>query len=123
MASKITSIDSVAKFINQRYCNTKSDLIEITEDKLENILLKFSTSIRRTQNWTTPLSVFVTILLAILTTDINKSFMGIPKETWSAIFCLGLFISAVWTIISLIKAFLNRRESKVESAIQRIKNN
>ena len=41
MGDNGNSLNPSSKFINQVRSNTKSDLIEITEDKLENILIKF----------------------------------------------------------------------------------
>ena len=40
MSQDNSGITSNSKFVDKIRSNTKSDLIEITEDKLENILLK-----------------------------------------------------------------------------------
>ncbi len=37
----VFSRDGDSKFVDKRYANLKSDVLEITHDKLENILLKF----------------------------------------------------------------------------------
>lgn len=110
------------KFVNQVCQNTKSDLIEITEDKLENILLKFVKSVKRSNSWITPLSVLITIFAAISTADVNKDFLNIKKEYWTAIFYISFVACICWTIINIIRSITNSNKAKIETVIQKIKN-
>lgn len=71
------------KFVNEVHTNTKSDLIEITEDKLEIILLKHLNKLNKVKGWLTPLSLFVTILIVLLTATF-KLFAGLSKEVWKS---------------------------------------
>lgn len=116
------NIQQNSRFINQICSNTKTDFIEITEDKLENILIKFLKDIKDSSGWLTPLSIFITILIVHLT-SIFKEFLSIPKEIWCAIFYLGLVISFTWFIYKVIFAIKNRHKIKIEFLINRIKNN
>lgn len=111
-----------SRFINQVCSNTKTDFIEITEDKLENILIKFLKDLKNASGWLTPLSLFLTILVANLTSNF-KDFLSISKEIWCAIFYLGLFLSFIWFLYKLIWVIKNRNKVKIESLINKIKNN
>lgn len=111
------------KFVGQVCQNTKSDLIEITEDKLENILTKYSKSLKKSNGWITPLSLFVTILVAVSTADVNKDFLSINKEIWTAIYYIGLVFCFVWTILNVIQAISNNQQAKIENVLKKIKNN
>ena len=116
------SIPKESRFINQVCSNTKTDFIEITEDKLENILIKFIGDFKNASGWLTPLSIFLTILITNLTADF-KEFLSIPKATWSAIFCFALAISFIWFIVKGITAIKKRDKIKVDYLIRKIKNN
>jgi hypothetical protein len=111
-----------SRFINQVCSNKKTDFIEITEDKLENILIKFLKDLKNASGWLTPLSLFLTILVANLTSNF-KDFLSISKEIWCAIFYLGLFLSFIWFLYKLIWVIKNRNKVKIESLINKIKNN
>ena len=56
--------DSSKKFIDTRCSNIKSDFIEITHDKLENILLKHLHRLKYRREWVAPLSIFITLLVS-----------------------------------------------------------
>jgi hypothetical protein len=116
-----SGINPQDKFVDQVRTNTKSDLIEITEDKLENILLKHLDKLNKAKGWLTPLSLFITIIIVILTADF-KLFIGIEKEVWKAIFVLSSFITFVWTVVSVYKAIICSKKSSISFLISEIKN-
>lgn len=108
------------KFVNDYTSNVKSDLIEITEDKLENILLKHLNKLNTNQMWITPLSLFITIILVIITATFSTK-IGIDKSVWEAIFYIAALITFIWSIISGLKAF-NNNDTSIECLIKKIKN-
>ena len=113
--------DESSKFVNAYRENIKSDLIQITGDKLENILLKHLHKIGIRQSWTTPLSIFLTVFIAKLTTTFNKT-LGIDAPVWEALFLLAMGISFIWLIISLIHIYSCRKESSLPDLMAIIKN-
>lgn len=119
--AKLTTSKFDSKFVNQTRNNTKSDLIEITEDKLENILLKHLHKIQKGQSWLTPLTLFLTVLIVLLTSEF-KDFIGIKKEVWNAVFLLTSLISFVWLIVTIVKAIKHTKTSSLENLINQIKN-
>ena len=111
-----------SKFINERRNNTKSDLIEITEDKLENILLKHLNKLKKSQSWITPISLFITILVVLLTTEF-KEFLSLSKEIWKATFLISLVITFIWALKGIYNAIKCYKKNTIDFLIGQIKNN
>ena len=110
-----------SKFINQIRSNVKSDLIEITADKLENILLKHMSKVGVRKSWLTPLALFLTVLLANLTATFSKKF-GIDGPVWQAIFILGTIVSLVWLLFIIFRIWACWKTCSLEHLISIIKN-
>ena len=123
MTPQNISPNNDSRFINQVCSNTKSDLIEITEDKLENILMKYLFIYKKIKSWVTPLSIFLTIFTTLLTTNFNKDFLSIPKEVWCAMFYICLLFSFFWLIYQITYIVINKKKVKIEILIKSIKNN
>lgn len=121
MAKSNSSTEFDSKFVNQKRNNTKSDLIEITEDKLENILLKHLHKSQTINNWVTPMTLFLTILIVLLTSNF-KDFIGIQKEEWKALFLITLIVSFIWFCITVFKALSCAKTTTIKYLIDQIKN-
>lgn len=100
--------------------NLQTDLITITKDKLEIILLKEFNSMKKVSDWRTPASIFITTLITVLTA-IFKDFL-LPKEIWNALFVLIMFISCVLFLVNFIRALINSKKNTVENLIKKIAN-
>jgi hypothetical protein len=111
-----------SEFISEVYINTKSDLISITKDKLENILLKYLDRIAKKRSFITPLSLSITLLISLLTKETLKgSFLGISGNVWEGAFLVGFLICLVWTVISFISFIINWRKTSIDYLINEIK--
>ena len=110
-----------SKFVDQIRSNVKSDLIEITADKLENILLKHLSKVGVRKSWLTPLSLFLTVILASLTATFSKKF-GIDGPVWQALFILGGIASGVWLLCTIIRIYVCWKTCSLEHLISIIKN-
>lgn len=108
------------KFVDKRMSNVKSDLIEITHDKLENILLKHLKNLDIRKSWITPASIFLTVLVARLTSTFNDS-LGIPKDVWNAFFLILMMASGLWLIYKVIEIINCWKKSSVEYLIDTVK--
>lgn len=113
--------DESEKFIENRRENIKTDLITITQDKLENILIKHLDKLLLKTKWITPLSLALSILATILTSTFKDSF-GLSKDIWAAIFYLLFISSIIWLIILVIKLIRNIKSTSIESLIKAISN-
>jgi len=100
--------------------NVESDVIVITTDKLENILLRYLSRLRIRQSWATPLALFVTTFLAIVTANFTDALM-FSGAFWKAVFGLGAVGASIWFGINIVRAFYFRRALSPEHLIGLIK--
>ena len=122
-ASEATyTFEAEDKYVDKHYANVKSDVIEITHDKLENVLLKFYQKHLLRFAWFNPLSLGIGLALTLTTADFKANALGIEGATWKAIFILALCGSAIWLVISLFRLVIGWNETSLEFLIDRIKN-
>lgn len=119
MAIQTTPSEGHEKFVNQVCSNTQTDLIEITEDKLENILLKHLDKLKAIKAWETPLALFISILVTVLTTEFKSFYFS--ASVWTAVFIIGLLISFLWLLRSCYILYLYFNECSIEHIIKLIK--
>ena len=110
------------KFVDKRYANVKSDVVEITHDKLENVLLKFYKKHLLRTAWFNPLSLGIGLVLTLTTAEFKATALGVEGATWKAIFILALVSSLVWLAVNLIHLAASWRETSIGYLIDRIKN-
>ena len=110
-----------SKFVSEKRTNIKSDLIEITHDKLENILLKHLDKLNVRRGWIAPLTLFVTILVSIFSSNFTQ-YLGLSKGFWQALFTIGLIGSGGWVIYKVIRLFYYWDKSKINYLMKVIKN-
>ena len=110
-----------SRFVNEKRENLKCDLIEITEDKLENILVRHLAKLGTRKAWIAPLSLLITSLLAILTGTFSTKF-GIDAAVWRAVFVLLAIGSLAWLVVSLVQLCICWKSSSLKDLIAIIKN-
>lgn len=111
---------SDSKFVTRRIANIKSDLIEITHDKLENILLKHLSSVSVKGSWITPSGILLSVLLTLCTAEF-KEFWGVSKESWQAVFIVLAIVSGGWLIYSLVRIYQCWGKMGLEHLLSEIK--
>ena len=109
-----------SKFVKDQITNTSSDLIEITEDKLENILLKHLNKMNKVKGWQVPVTLFVTIVLVLLTSEFKTKF-GITADVWQAVFILAAIISFIWSCRASYNSIVCSKSSTINYLIDEIK--
>ena len=119
MGNEKISIDLNTSSVN--YINVSQGIICITEDKLHVILLKNEDKNKKFYSWTTPLGVFISCLVATITSNFEKASL-LSSETWKAIFVLCTVISGIWLILSVCGAWKNRNDRGIDHLIKEIKN-
>jgi hypothetical protein len=110
-----------SKFVDQVRSNVKTDLVEITADKLENILLKHVKSLGAKWAWVTPLSLFLTALGVVLTATFTDKF-GMPAAVWQALFLLLTAGAGVWLLVALVRLCFVWRTCTTDFLISVMKN-
>jgi len=119
MENKIQStIDSNNPMVGQFYNNTKSNIIQITDDKLKNILLENERAMQTQSSWIAPFTLLLSTILTFCTNTF-KEFISIDAHTWKAFFLFVILGSTIWLVVTLIKI---RRRYSVDQLIQKIRN-
>ena len=89
-----------------------------TEDKLKLCLYKSIDCLDAKRKWWTPSALFVTLVLALTTTEFKEQF-SIPSATWQAVFLILAAASLIWAVAAIWKAC--RVRVSVESIVSEIK--
>lgn len=111
---------AATKFIDERRENTKSDLIVITHDKLENILLKHLEKMKSRTAWVAPISIFATLIATLQTVTFKTVFNKSP-EFWESFFYFCTFATLIWLLVSLVKLVKHWNDSSLDYLIDTIK--
>ena len=72
-------------------------------------------------SWTTPLGIFLSCLLATVTSSFENALWFSP-DTWKAIFVIGTVVSFIWLLFCGYRAWNNRNDRGIEHLIEEIKN-
>jgi hypothetical protein len=118
---KIINPSEESRYVNNYHVNVASDVIEITKDKLENILRKYAGNISLLWSWVTPLITGCGFLLTFLTAEFKK-FIGIEAPVWKAFFMFLLLLCFVWFLWSAVRAVLCRKSTSIEFLVKEISN-
>jgi hypothetical protein len=100
--------------------NVAQEFIMITEDKTYRCLNEWKGSIESRNAWIAPVSLLLPLVLTFVTADFKDAF-GIPKSTWQAVFMIGIFLAALWSLRELIRLAARKGNPKVEELISELK--
>ncbi|CAI0965248.1 Uncharacterised protein [Serratia proteamaculans] len=82
--------------------NLSTHIIKTNEDKLRNILDKYERKIAKKGKVVTHLSVAMTLLISLLTSDF-KEFITIPATVWRGLFILGFIASVIIALFMMCR--------------------
>lgn len=120
------SNDGLGRYIlqNSKLQSSLGEIVIITtEDKIELCLTRHLKDVEKRRGWITPLGLFLTILLTFLTTDF-RDWIGIPKDTWRAVFLiadalfigwLGVAVKSAWRSQTLRDIIYEIKKSSIKS--------
>ena len=108
------------KFYQTRkiHWNLEPVFIITTEDKLKLCLYKAIDRLDAKRKWWTPSALFVTLVLALTTTEFKEQF-SISAATWKAVFLILTVASLIWAVAAIWKA--RKARVSVESIVSEIK--
>ena len=87
--------------VNAVHVNVAQEYIMITEDKATLCLHEWQHKIETRNEWIAPLSLLCSLVLTTVTATFKDSF-GLSKDTWNAIFVIGILLSALWLLRALV---------------------
>ena len=119
--SNITPFLKDTDFGDETYVNVQQNYIYITEDKIKLILISVKENWEKNHNWVNPLSLFITLILVLLTSDL-KDLWGIDKNLLKGFLYALTFVFFIWFIFSIISN-IRREKVTIESVIEKIKQN
>lgn len=106
--------------INAVHMNVAQEYIMITEDKTFRCLIEWKTKVENRRAWLTPLSLLASLTLTFVTATFRDA-IGVPKESWQAVFIIGIGAAMIWTLASLWTAFKARGTQSVEELLDQLK--
>ena len=89
--------------------NVAQEYIMITEDKTYRCLREWKDNIETRKSWIAPVSLLIPLLLTFVTATF-KDALGFPKETWQAIFLIGVVFAVVWSAKELVGLMTHPKE-------------
>jgi len=115
-------VDAISKdlHINAVHVNVAQEYIMITEDKTYRCLTEWQRNVERRESWIAPVSLLVSLTLTFVTATFRDAF-GVPKETWQALFMLGIAFSGLWAVRAAVSVLRTRGHQSVEDLIDELK--
>ncbi len=104
--------------VDVNHDNTRQEVITITDNKLELILIKHLSTVETSKSWQTPFGLLVTIIIVFCTSDFKKAW-GVSADTWSAVFIIFALITLIWLIYCVVKY---KHSESVDNLMATIKN-
>lgn len=103
------------------HANTDQTIISVTEDKLELCLIKHREVLKSQYDWVAPLSLLISVVTAILTSQFQESF-GLSADTWRAVFIMASAGSVFWLAYTIFMLIKNWNKSDLKKLIEILKN-
>ena len=101
------------------HTNINQDVIVISEDRLKLKLIEFEKSKKKLYDWVSPLAIFITLIITLLTADFKAALL-LSGEEWNAIFIVLAIAALIWLIVSACNVVSNKKIT-IESVIDEIK--
>ncbi len=112
---KVWGSSNVVTNISQEYLIT-------TIDKVKLCLFEHQGDLRVQSGWILPTGIFIPVVATLVAAQFND-FLGLSAAVWNAIYLLAAFISGVWLLIALRKAWRSRKRGSVEVLVDRLREN
>ena len=104
-----------------RIQNTRINIIEVLEDRLELLLTQF---VAARKSWTiakAALAIFFSILPLFVVSDFSNDFI-LRADVWRILYLIGLIFSGVVFVVFGMMSFANRRTRSINGCMAKIKN-
>ena len=103
------------------YLNTSREFIMIDANSLLVLLYDYTDTIKKKGEWVSYALTIVTIVLALVTADFHD-FIGIPANTWQAVFIVTL-LPCAWMLVLKIINTVRYRKTTPRKFVREIVNN
>lgn len=96
----------------------QQEFIVTTEDKLQLHMSQYKQKLEKKQSWIAPISIFFTLLATLLTANF-KNALGLPANTWQALFIFSTLGTLIWFLTTLKYIFC--KNTSVEDMVNELK--
>jgi hypothetical protein len=100
--------------------NLTQDVIMTTQDKLRLAIIEHRDVLASRKEWISAGSLSLSLLTSLTLTQFQDR-LGLPADTWRALYGCFFFLSLLWLINSLYKLYQNRKRGDVDYLIKQIK--
>ncbi len=105
------------------YTNLDHDIVVTTSDKIKLVLIDTKDVFISRRIWVTPMSILLTLIVALITTEFKQNIFGISADNWEGIFILSSLICSIWLINSIYIANKNKNKGGIDEVVERLKLN
>lgn len=102
------------------YLDVNQEIIVSDANALKLRLITFNKNVQKTRDWITPASIFITILIALVTASF-KDFIGVPTNIWESLFILSGILSFTITSYRVHTHFKIKTKCSVDYFIEELK--
>lgn len=106
--------------IDAVHVNLTQECIMITEDKAFRCLNEWKSRLEHGRAWIAPVSLFAPLVLTFGTTTFKDAF-GFSKDSWQAVFLIGVLAAGVWSLFGIYQSVASRKYHTVEDLIEQLK--
>lgn len=102
------------------YLDVNQEIIVSDANALKLRLIEYNKNVQKTRDWITPASIFITILIALVTASFQE-FMGISANIWEFLFILSGGLSFIVTLHRVYAYFKVKTKCSVDYFIEELK--
>jgi hypothetical protein len=99
--------------------NVKQELVVTTVDKLTLCLIEHEKTLQSRKEWMAPAGLLVSLVTTLVAADFHAA-LGIPTDSWRAIYIMGTVVSALATVLLGVRAIRSLRRGGLEQLVDRI---
>ena len=119
--AKYITDPSLLKLVTNVNENVASELIYITDDKAYIFLDAWRRKLENRHSWLGPVSLLISLVSTIVTTEAFKDRLGLTKDQWPAVYYTFTLFSIAWLVYTLYQLVMCRPET-VEELVEKLKN-
>jgi len=98
--------------------NTDQEIVVITIDRLRLVVHEHKGCLQGSSEWQAPAGLLISFATTFFTSDF-KVFLGVPADTWRALFMFATVAVVLWLLATLKKAMAKRKS--VEDFVASVK--
>jgi len=101
--------------------NLDCEIIVVSDDKAKLKLIEYQNVLVSRRDWIAPLTTGVSLLATIVAVDKFQNVFFFSAAVWEAIFKIGLALTFIWFVITLVRIYKNRDKGGIDELIDQLK--